>query len=225
MYLLNASKADSASKYLATAAGAAYLLRIHRTDVLSDLSNEAVDERERLWKALRKLDLFISSSYGRPISTYETRHLQSEKTCSPVVDLGVTCESILLNVYLRHNPSEKFIQHIIEQHRSWVLRLSNELEVDGIAFTKHPQGIQHLILSYVNGSYYWGIILLTRPYCLNYVSTYVTAFGHQGALASGRRELKINTSFLEHTRCTSIRWKAHTQALFRRSASGRDPPH
>lgn len=201
IYLLNASRPDSASKYLAMAAGAAYSLGIHRTDVPPDLSNEAVDERERLWKAIRKIDLFLSSSYGRPISTYETRHLQSEKTFTPVVDIGVICESILLNVYLRRKPSEKFIQDITEQHRSWVSRLSNELEVDGIAFTKHPQGIQHLTLSYVNASYYMGIMLLTRPYFLDNVSTYVQRSNfNQLTKCDGRapmEELPANAAFIQ----------------------------
>ncbi|KXH50908.1 fungal specific transcription factor domain-containing protein [Colletotrichum nymphaeae SA-01] len=224
MYLLNASKPDSASKYLAMAAGAAYSLGIHRTDVPSDLSNEEVDERERLWKALRKLDLFISSSYGRPISTYETRHLQSEKTCTPVVDLGVICESILLNVYLRRNPSEKFIQHITEQHRSWVSRLSSELEVDGIAFTKHPQGIQHLTLSYVNGSYYLGIMLLTRPFFLDYVSAYVQRSNfNQLTKCDGRapmEEPSANAAFIQAGVDAAIQTIKLFQAIF---AQGQKP--
>ncbi|GJC83537.1 activator of stress genes 1 [Colletotrichum liriopes] len=64
VYLLGASRRNSAFMHLGVAVRAAYALGIHRRDNPALFSAREQETRERLWKALRILDMFLSASLG-----------------------------------------------------------------------------------------------------------------------------------------------------------------
>lgn len=82
MYLLGASRRNAAFMYLGIAVRAAYAIGLHRREVAASFSSQEFRARERLWKVLRMLDLFMSASMGRPPSTAETRDTEvSTRRC------------------------------------------------------------------------------------------------------------------------------------------------
>lgn len=173
-YLLHAGRTEAAADAVGMAVRAAYTLRIHRTDLLCVLPEEECAIRERLWKTLRKLDLFISVLDGRPVSSYETRDIHATGTYSSVIDLSNIYERTVLDLYLRRKAHDSsFVRDLAERHRLWAIRLADGLTADGIAYTERIEGIQNLRLSYIKGAYYWSIMLLTRPFLLEYVSACV----------------------------------------------------
>jgi len=72
LYMLNASQINGAFLFFGIAVRAAYSIGVHRTAVNSRFGSEAHRQRDRLWKSLRVVDLFLSTSMGRPPATSDT---------------------------------------------------------------------------------------------------------------------------------------------------------
>jgi hypothetical protein len=72
LYMLSASQINGAFLFFGIAVRAAYSIGLHRTAVNSRFGPEAHRQRDRLWKSLRVVDLFLSTSMGRPPATSDT---------------------------------------------------------------------------------------------------------------------------------------------------------
>ncbi|ERS99267.1 hypothetical protein HMPREF1624_04465 [Sporothrix schenckii ATCC 58251] len=179
MYLLAASRRNASFMYLGMAVRAAYALGIHRSDINAAFDPNEYAPRERLWKVLRTLDLFLSTSLGRPPSTTETRNTKAEDNYSAANDLCSIFEAILTQVYSTRTVSTSTIERISEQHRLWTTRFASGLATDGIQpeefldldgdGTKTPNiGLFHL-----KEAYYWTIMLLSRPFLIENISKHV----------------------------------------------------
>lgn len=173
-YLINACRTEAAADAIAMAVRAAYTLGIHQPDLLRALPEDECAARERLWKTLRKLDLFISLTDGRPTASYETRDIHASCTYSPGIDICAIAERMVLDLYLRRKSHDtSLVRDLAERHRLWAVRLTHGLAADGITYTERIEGIDSLPLYFVKGGYYWSIMLLTRPFLLEHVSAYV----------------------------------------------------
>ncbi|KAJ0305978.1 hypothetical protein COL516b_005090 [Colletotrichum fioriniae] len=137
VYLLGASRRNSAFMHLGVATRAAYALGIHRRDVPALFSTQEQDTRDRLWKALRVLDLFLAASLGRPLATSETRDTSASENYSASLDLCAIFESILNDVYAKRMVSTETLERISEQHRRWAARFSDGLAADGMKPSKY----------------------------------------------------------------------------------------
>ncbi|KAL6412552.1 hypothetical protein AUP68_03755 [Ilyonectria robusta] len=178
MYLLGASRRNSAFMYLGMGVRAAYALGLHRKDISALFPPAECRARERLWKAIRILDLFMSASLGRPPSTSETRDTASREDYSACNDLSMIFESVLSDIYAKRMISTEVIERISQHHRRWAAQSRNGFEVDGIQpgesieasdGTKQPNmGLLHL-----KQTAYWTIILLSLPFLLKDVSAHV----------------------------------------------------
>lgn len=177
MYLLNASRRNAAFMNLGTAVRAAYALGLHRKEVAALFPPGEFRTRERLWKVIRILDLFMSSSLGRPPSTSETRDTQSIDHYSASVDLCAIFETILNEVYSRRMISTDALWRISGLHRQWAEKFEQGLAVDGIAPTATLGAGQtpNIGLLHVKEAYYWTIMLLTRPFLVDAVSSYASS--------------------------------------------------
>lgn len=174
MYLLNASRRNAAFMNLGTAVRAAYALGLHRKEVAALFAPAEFKTRERLWKVIRILDLFMSSSLGRPPSTAETRDTQSIDNYSPSVELCAIFETILNEVYSRRMISTDALLKISGLHRHWAEQFQQGLAVDGISPTETlgDGRLPNIGLLHVKEAYYWTIMLLTRPFLVDAVSSY-----------------------------------------------------
>jgi hypothetical protein len=180
MYLLGASRRNAAFMYLGIAVRAAYALGIHRGDIGSLFSPVEYTMRERLWKGLRVLDIFLSSSLGRPLSTSETRDSSAQENYSATNDLSSIFEAILTEVYAKRMVSTEVLERISEKHRRWASRFAEGLATDNIETGDHLQSdgvtsrLPNIGLLHLKESYYYSIMLLSRPFLIESVSRQIS---------------------------------------------------
>ncbi|KAL0941533.1 C6 transcription factor [Colletotrichum truncatum] len=175
VYLLGASRRNSAFMHLGVAVRAAYALGIHRRDNPSLFSKNEQDTRERLWKALRVLDMFLSASLGRPLATSESRDFSSNENYSASLELCSIFEAILNDVYAKRMVTTDTLERISEQHRRWAARFGDGLAVDGVKPGMHivaedGERYPNIALYHMKEAYYWSIMLLSRPFLIEFVS-------------------------------------------------------
>ncbi|KAK2037485.1 fungal-specific transcription factor domain-containing protein [Colletotrichum somersetense] len=176
VYLLGASRRNSAFMHLGVAVRAAYTLGIHRKDSPALFSAQEQAVRERLWTSLRVLDLFLSVSLGRPLATSETRDTAGTEDYSASLDLCAILESILNDVYAKRMVSTDAVERISEQHRRWAARFSHDLAADMVSSRNDSVNAEDekecpdMELYYTKEAYYWSIMLLSRPFLIDFVS-------------------------------------------------------
>ncbi|ENH69422.1 Putative transcriptional regulatory protein C3C7.04 [Fusarium oxysporum f. sp. cubense race 1] len=168
MYLLGASRRNAAFMYLGSAVRAAYALGIQRHDINKHFKHSEYLLRERLWKVLRVLDLFMSASLGRPPSTHETRNTGIDENYSASNDLCAIFEGILTNIYSPQKVSNTHLERISEHHRKWANKFPLGLATDSIKpskFIDEADGKEtpNIGLCHLKEAYYWTIMLLARP--------------------------------------------------------------
>jgi Fungal specific transcription factor domain len=191
MYMMIICRRNGADMNLGIAVRAAYALGLHRSDISGLFEARERRTRERVWKSLRILDIFLSASLGRPPATsevdggnvswtkpsrdYEDIHIDG-LSLSAVLRICFIFERILNQVYCRREVTAHLVESISQQYREWTLEFPGSLKVDGLEqrdgspFAKLHQkiGITHL-----KSSYYWSIILLTRPFLVFKVSSHL----------------------------------------------------
>lgn len=179
MYMLGACRRNGAFMNLGIALRAAYAVGIHRKDANALFIGREQRARERVWKSLRMMDLFLSASLGRPPATSdydydirdelatsrnETEPPSTEKQLSiAVIALCRIFERILTDVYMKQVVSIQAAESISDQHRAWVRTLPVFLKSQTEKLSKATME-ESLAAAHVFGSYYWSIILLTRPF-------------------------------------------------------------
>lgn len=167
-YLLNAARRNAAFMSLGIAVRAAYALGLHRREVASTCSESEYEARERLWKVIRILDLFMSASLGRPPATSETRNTEPDNShrYSTSLDLCVVFEKLLIDVYSARMVSTDAIANIGGHHRRWAARFHLGLETDRVPQHGVPGNpdTPTVGMVHVKEAYYWTIMLLTRPF-------------------------------------------------------------
>lgn len=190
-YLLTVCRRNGAFVLFGVAVRAAHALGIHRRDVSKLFDGEERRLRERLWKSLRVLDMFMSASLGRPPATSTSEgdlgpaisHTQDASGqagmlhsphASAVLRICFIYERILGEVYCHRDVNVQFVNSISKQYRDWNLSLDdNNFDIDGLGNLDSAAGrdLQHMIgLTHLKLSYYLSIILLTRPFLNNDVS-------------------------------------------------------
>lgn len=189
MYMLGACRRNGAFMNLGIALRAAYAVGIHRKDANALFCGRERRARERVWKSLRMMDLFLSASLGRPPATsdydYDIRDDPSQKSedsswnstpdqqiSTAVISLCRIFERILTDVYMKQVISISVAESISNQHRAWVRTLPDILKQQ-IEQLDHKSMEENLAAAHVFGSYYWSIILLTRPFLVYRVAQYV----------------------------------------------------
>ncbi|KAL6856381.1 hypothetical protein J3F83DRAFT_753201 [Trichoderma novae-zelandiae] len=177
MYLLAQSRRNAAFMYLGIAVRGAYALGLHREDVSALYDPVEYMTRERLWKGIRTLDLFMSASLGRPPATLETRDTSSKEHYSAMNELSFIFENILTEVYAKRMITTECLTKISELHRSWAARFSGGQSADSIdtrLYEETPRRAEtgsNIGLIHLKEAYYWTIMLLSRPFLIDYVSS------------------------------------------------------
>lgn len=191
MYMMTVCRRNGAFMNLGIAVRAAYALGLHRSDISGLFEARERRTRERVWKSLRILDIFLSASLGRPPATsevdgghvswskpsrdYEDIHIDG-LSLSAMLRICFIFERILNEVYCRREVTAVLVESISQQYREWTLEFPGSLKVDGLeqgdgspfATMHHTIGIAHL-----KSAYYWSIILLTRPFLVFKVSSHL----------------------------------------------------
>ncbi|KAJ5156562.1 hypothetical protein N7492_009365 [Penicillium capsulatum] len=192
MYMLGACRRNGSFMNLGIALRAAYAVGIHRKDANALFCGRERRARERVWKSLRMMDLFLSASLGRPPATsdydYDIRDdnplsSQKKRTMTPgqqisaaVSSLCRIFERILTDVYMKQVISINVAEAISNQHRAWVQTLPEVLKMQSER-SENKTMEDSLAAAHVFGSFHWSIILLTRPFLIYRVAQYVKKNG------------------------------------------------
>lgn len=199
-YLLTSCRRNGAFMLLGIAIRAAYALGLHRSDISALFETRERQTREKVWKSLRVLDLFMSASLGRPPATsevdggnvaweskarvYEDVRMGASHS-SAMLRICFIFERILSEVYCRREVDVQLVNSISAQYRDWNMALDAGTDIDGLVEGERSvenMGLQQMIgLAHIKGAYYWSIILLTRPFLIFDVSS---KFGTQEKEAS-----------------------------------------
>ncbi|KAK4940656.1 hypothetical protein LTR10_019286 [Elasticomyces elasticus] len=171
MFLLGASRRDAAFLNFGYAERAAHTLGIHRRNVSRVFPKAEYMARERAWKNVRTLDVFLACSLGRPMATSETRNTMTEEEYSAVAGLCHITELTFAGIYGKSIVETHVVEGISKHHQTWLSFLHDGLIHDGISLDSSWDDKQrpNIGLYHVRDGYYVTIILLTRPFLIHMV--------------------------------------------------------
>lgn len=203
LYMLCACQINGAFLLFGIAVRAAYSIGVHRTEVNSRFGPETHRQRDRLWKSLRIVDLFLSTSMGRPPSTSDVdctvcyRQVDDDgheilDILNASVQIFLIIEGIVVEVYSRRKISLQLTEGISRQLRDFSGRWLHQLK--GVVSSPSAEDSAE-----VNGacqvlaSYYYAVMLVSRPFLMYELYRRLspepsTVYGRAG-LMSGKSKL------------------------------------
>ncbi|KAK4192372.1 hypothetical protein QBC35DRAFT_447685 [Podospora australis] len=177
LYSLGACQINAAFLFFGIAARAAYSIGIHRTAVNARFGPDIHRQRDRLWKSLRIVDLFLSTSMGRPPATSDVDCTVPYREpgeggrerldlLNASVQIFLVIESVVVEVYSRRKISARLTEGISRELREWSNQWLQRLKdvVDGTAPGEQPGMVNGACQ--VLSSYYYAVILVSRPFLM-----------------------------------------------------------
>lgn len=176
VYMLCSCQINSAFLIFGIAVRAAYSIGVHRTEVNARFGPEDHRQRDRLWKSLRVMDLFLSTSMGRPPASsdvdctvpYRSTDEDGNETfdlLNASVQILLIIEVICTEIYSRKKISLQLTEGISHQLREWSSRWLERLKAVVASPSEYPS-------SKVSGacqvlaSYYYAVMLVSRPFLM-----------------------------------------------------------
>ncbi|KAI0883784.1 uncharacterized protein GGS22DRAFT_25948 [Annulohypoxylon maeteangense] len=177
LYMLRACQINGAFLLFGIAARAAYSIGLHRTEVNSRFGPELHIQRDRLWKSLRVLDLFLSISMGRPPSMSD---VDCTVPCGDVdadgkekfnllnasVQILSITEDIVLQVYSRRKISLQLTEGISCQLRDWSRKWLYQLKRTVDKVPREENRPDAIGACQVMSCYYYAVMLVARPFLM-----------------------------------------------------------
>ncbi|KAH8174716.1 fungal specific transcription factor domain-containing protein [Sarocladium implicatum] len=199
MYMLCTCQINGAFLYFGIAVRAAYTVGIHRSEVNSRFGPEIHAQRDRLWKSLRIVDLYLSTSMGRPPATSDVDCSVPYKATGPdgmetydllnaSVQILLITERIVEEIYSRKKISLQLTEGISVQLREWSatwLQRLKRSEPDATWNIEYNGACQ------IMSTYYYAVMLVSRPFLM-----YELYRNLDGPQASGRLSLATGKSKL-----------------------------
>jgi hypothetical protein len=183
LYMLCSSQINSAFLVFGVAVRAAHSIGIHRTEVNARFGPDIHRQRDRLWKSLRVVDLFLSTSMGRPPSTsdvdctvpYRSRDDKGEEEfdlLNASVQILLILETIVLEIYSRRKISLQLTEGVSLQLREWSSQWLHRLK-DVLAQPTDPDSQPPAaVIANMRGAcqvlstYYYAVMLVSRPFLM-----------------------------------------------------------
>ncbi|KAJ4394883.1 hypothetical protein N0V93_004103 [Gnomoniopsis smithogilvyi] len=176
LYMLCACQINGAFLFFGIAVRAAYSIGIHRTEVNQRFGDEQRHHRDNLWKSLRIVDLFLSTSMGRPPCTSDVdctvpyRQVDNEgremfDILNASVQIFLILEGIVLEVYTRRKITPQLTEGISRQLRDFSVRWLDQMK----RVVSSPNESSSADVSgacQVLASYYYAVMLVTRPFLM-----------------------------------------------------------
>ncbi|KAL6710497.1 hypothetical protein ACN47E_008545 [Coniothyrium glycines] len=187
IYMLRAFQPNGAYLYFSLAARAAYAIGIHRTEVNASFGTSIRLVRDRIWKSLRVVDELISNVLGRPPSTSDVdctvRYGPQDPNNDTMINLldasvqiFMIIERVVVEVYSRKRISLRIADYVSRQLKSWasswlvpLSTVTSQASDNGKKRTTIIGACSTLC------SYYYGIMLLTRPFLIYELYDYMGA--------------------------------------------------
>ncbi|KAF7542002.1 hypothetical protein G7Z17_g11819 [Cylindrodendrum hubeiense] len=176
IYMLCSCQINGAFLFFGIAVRAAYSIGIHRTEVNARFGPDVHRQRDRLWKSLRVVDLFLSTSMGRPPATSDVDctvpYHAAEDNTNDVPDLlhasvqiFLILEGVVTEIYSRRKISLQLTEGISLQLRDWSLRWLKPLKDVLADPTIHDQA-QVSGACQILSTYYYAVMLVSRPFLM-----------------------------------------------------------
>ncbi|KAF4451409.1 hypothetical protein F53441_5610 [Fusarium austroafricanum] len=202
LYMLCSCQINGAFLFFGTAVRAAYSIGIHRTEVNARFGPDIHRQRDRLWKSLRVVDLFLSTSMGRPPATSDvdcTVPYQSPEEVEEPLDLlnasvqiFLVLEGVVTEIYSRRKISLQLTEGISLQLRDWSSRWLKQLK-DIVANPEAQDRAQASGACQILATYYYAVMLVSRPFLMyelcRRLSDGSVASNGRSALTSGKSKL------------------------------------
>ncbi|ESU10705.1 hypothetical protein FGSG_04830 [Fusarium graminearum PH-1] len=176
LYMLCSCQINGAFLFFGTAVRAAYSIGIHRTEVNARFGPDIHRQRDRLWKSLRVVDLFLSSSMGRPPATsdvdctvpYQSPDENLEEhldLLNASVQIFLVLEGVVTEIYSRRKISLQLTEGISLQLRDWSSRWLKPLK-DIVANPDIQDRAQASGACQILATYYYAVMLVSRPFLI-----------------------------------------------------------
>ena len=183
LYMLCSSQINSAFLVFGVAVRAAHSIGVHRTEVNARFGQEIHRQRDRLWKSLRVVDLFLSTSMGRPPSTsdvdctvpYRSLDDKGEEEfdlLNASVQILLILETIVLEIYSRKKISLQLTEGVSHQLREWSSQWLHRLKdvlaqpTDANSQTSATAIANMRGACQVLSTYYYAVMLVSRPFLM-----------------------------------------------------------
>ncbi|KNG46276.1 fungal specific transcription factor domain-containing protein [Stemphylium lycopersici] len=197
IFMLRAAQPNGAYLYFSLAARAAYAIGLHRTEVNASFGERIRLVRDRIWKSIRVVDQLISNALGRPPSTSDVdctvkytvpKDMEADIGASVLdasVQIFMIIERVVVEVYSRKRISLRIADYVSRQLKNWA---STWLRRLSDVTTTRPSR-QAVVGACSNlCSYYYGIMLLTRPFLIYELYEYMGASLKSGGTQSDHQE-------------------------------------
>lgn len=187
IYMLLTFQPNGAYLYFSLAARTAYAIGIHRTEINATFGDSIRTVRDRIWKSLRIVDMLISTNLGRPPSTSDVdctvKYSITQMNADPsthILDASVQIfmiiERVVVEVYSRKRISLRIADFVSRQLKGWASNwlqpLTNIVTQPGHT---DPSRIALVGACSTLCTYYYGIMLLTRPFLIYEIYEYTGA--------------------------------------------------
>ncbi|KAJ9133306.1 positive regulator of put (proline utilization) [Pleurostoma richardsiae] len=204
LYMLCSCQINGAFLFFGLAVRAAYSIGVHRTEVNSRFGPTTHRQRDRLWKSLRIVDLFLSTSMGRPPATSDVDCTVSYKDIgsdghelfdilNASVQIFLIIEGIVVEIYSRRKISLQLTEGISRQLREFSLRWLQQLKDVVSAAHAGKVGPEASGACKVLASYYYAVMLVSRPFLMyelhRRLSSESAPPARRGSLVSGKSKL------------------------------------
>jgi hypothetical protein len=177
VYSLGACQINGAFLFFGLAVRAAYSIGVHRNEVNVRFGPETHRQRDRLWKSLRVVDLFLSTSMGRPPATSDVdctvAYRASDEDGQEAFDLlnasvqiFLVIETIVVEVYSRRKISLRLTEGISQDLREWSARWLPRLKAVMSSTTSSGDVTNLNGACQVLSTYYYAVILVSRPFLM-----------------------------------------------------------
>ncbi|KZM21186.1 DNA binding [Ascochyta rabiei] len=187
IYMLRAFQPNGAYLYFSLAARTAYAIGLHRTEVNASFGDSIKVVRDRIWKSVRVVDQLISNLLGRPPSTsdvdctvkYSVTEVSEDMEAQALdasVQIFMIIERVVVEVYSRKRISLRIANYVSRQLKAWAstwLEALHETTSRANLSSSSPNAVVGACSTLC--SYYYGIMLLTRPFLIYELYEYMGA--------------------------------------------------
>jgi hypothetical protein len=156
-------------------------------------------KRDRIWKSLRVIDMLISNVLGRPPSTSDvdctvkyngtkTNHEAHPNILDASVQIFMIIERVVVEVYSRKRISLRIADYVSRQLKGWASKWLRAL-TDVAAQSSGGAASRSTVVGACSTlcSYYYGIMLLTRPFLIYEIYEHLGASLKDGGSLSDHR--------------------------------------
>ncbi|KAJ4294232.1 hypothetical protein N0V90_007922 [Kalmusia sp. IMI 367209] len=200
LFMLRAFQPNGAYLYFSLAARTAYAIGIHRTEVNASFGVSTKTTRDRIWKSLRVVDMLISCVLGRPTSTSDvdctvkyavsdTNRPMSVNVMDASLQIFLIIERVVVEVYSRKRISLRIADYVSRQFKTWASTWMQPLSEVAVGSSINVQQASIVGACSTLCSYYYGIMLLTRPFLIYELYEHMgTALRGHGSKAEHHRK-------------------------------------